>query len=1025
MKKRLLLIILFLVFPLVASVSQSDIDAYRDEFTFFGRYRSDVCGQCPLKYCTYSYNQEKELIHCSSDSDCPVIEKREGDKLVKKSNPCWYNWIADQVQCPQLMAYNALSGETIDNDMLRCHINRQGEGNTGANGIWVAVARMMGGVVLNDVGFVEEGMDMIAEKAACRAIPYTWAGKGSAGIQYDWSYFTHWAVPNMHAYGVELYGLFAKYLFFSADTPFAIDNINKCRDGSSAIETFYLWNHNFIRWVNYLGYLDPYLGSKMPYIRNSYISGARGYADRYLLPTSYPDKFSGWRSELEALRDKKAEPFGAMSFPMSNYIAVRRPNFFVSLRMVNHIEPGGEITPFDITFGAVNILTQNTVDRWFGRDQHTEISDKYMNNEIVQTPFRLLNLMTVPKSYEINACHPNIRTSARPGGLDNMVEKNWCFCNTDTLAGYWGMGGENIDNSNFAFKKSWFFFDDEIVSLTSDISGDVRTWINSFKVKDTSFASSSGSITVPTNKDQVQNLGQLDWLYHDNTGYVFLIQKSFLAEGLGQTAYPDHVPGNFARIYSESKEDAALVLLPSQALSKTTSYSQNPDVRIIKFNSNVHAVEEKKNKVVAAAFFGQEGMPEISSNLPAYVMYQAKPDSFRFSLRNPHREDKIPPDYAHGVYNPFSDYAIFPSEATYHNYAITVPFKLIKGTDSSLDSITLTAKGSSTEIRFRLRVYRKLEFIAKPGLGGYVLEKAWVGHNDESVEDGAVAPPLSCTAGNPCTTSQSCPGKYDANCNCIDIAGDSCPADPGCTVGGSCTTSQNCPGTYDSSCACADVSNDNCPAVQPPSNWSVIRVNAGGAEYVDSKGDIWFADQAFNGDWGYAGGTALVRPGITIQDTIDQPLHQAERYDLDSYRFTVENGDYQVDLYFSEVFEGIQSKGLRVFDMKIEGKTVLAGFDIYQIVGYLKAFSRTYEVGVSDNEINIDFVEHPGKDYPKISAIKIVKKQTSDPADLNSDDVVDIFDLVILIKAFGSSQHDLTGDGKVDVKDLLVIVKKL
>ena len=47
------------------------------------------------------------------------------------------------------------------------------------------------------------------------------------------------------------------------------------------------------------------------------------------------------------------------------------------------------------------------------------------------------------------------------------------------------------------------------------------------------------------------------------------------------------------------------------------------------------------------------------------------------------------------------------------------------------------------------------------------------------------------------------------------------------------------------------------------------------------------------------------------------------------------------------------------------------------------------------------------------------------PGDLNLDGVVDIIDLVLLVRAFGTSQYDLTGDGNVDVKDLLVIVKKL
>jgi len=45
--------------------------------------------------------------------------------------------------------------------------------------------------------------------------------------------------------------------------------------------------------------------------------------------------------------------------------------------------------------------------------------------------------------------------------------------------------------------------------------------------------------------------------------------------------------------------------------------------------------------------------------------------------------------------------------------------------------------------------------------------------------------------------------------------------------------------------------------------------------------------------------------------------------------------------------------------------------------------------------------------------------------DLNSDGIVDIIDLILLVRAFGTSLHDLNGDGSVDVQDLLLIIKKL
>ncbi len=43
--------------------------------------------------------------------------------------------------------------------------------------------------------------------------------------------------------------------------------------------------------------------------------------------------------------------------------------------------------------------------------------------------------------------------------------------------------------------------------------------------------------------------------------------------------------------------------------------------------------------------------------------------------------------------------------------------------------------------------------------------------------------------------------------------------------------------------------------------------------------------------------------------------------------------------------------------------------------------------------------------------------------DINKDGSVDVIDLVLLVKSFGTSQHDLTGDGRVDVQDLLRLIQ--
>ena len=56
---------------------------------------------------------------------------------------------------------------------------------------------------------------------------------------------------------------------------------------------------------------------------------------------------------------------------------------------------------------------------------------------------------------------------------------------------------------------------------------------------------------------------------------------------------------------------------------------------------------------------------------------------------------------------------------------------------------------------------------------------------------------------------------------------------------------------------------------------------------------------------------------------------------------------------------------------------------------------------------------------------EIYLKSTSEVADLNSDGIVNILDLVIVANAFGKQQPDLNGDGVVNILDLVIVANAL
>jgi hypothetical protein len=166
------------------------------------------------------------------------------------------------------------------------------------------------------------------------------------------------------------------------------------------------------------------------------------------------------------------------------------------------------------------------------------------------------------------------------------------------------------------------------------------------------------------------------------------------------------------------------------------------------------------------------------------------------------------------------------------------------------------------------------------------------------------------------------------------------------------------------------------PTQSPTPTPYAVRVNAGGAAYTDTTGDLWAADKAFAaGNWGYVGGSTYA-VAADIINTLDDALYQSERYwatgATPGYRFTVPaNGQYEVTLKFAEIYKNAPEK--RKFDVRIEGVTVLTAYDIYASAGgkNIAAPDQTFVVNVADGEVTIDFVQIAGFDTPKISAIQV------------------------------------------------------
>jgi hypothetical protein len=189
------------------------------------------------------------------------------------------------------------------------------------------------------------------------------------------------------------------------------------------------------------------------------------------------------------------------------------------------------------------------------------------------------------------------------------------------------------------------------------------------------------------------------------------------------------------------------------------------------------------------------------------------------------------------------------------------------------------------------------------------------------------------------------------------------PADHEYEVPGTVTTALS-PGTY------------TVPAGQV---WTLTpedtyRVNAGGSTVTGPGGETWVSGGTY-ASGGTASGSSLSVDDVT--DPTDAPTETflTERYGDQSWSFPVTAGTtYDVRLYFAETYWGVDGgdgdPGERVFDVAVEGTTVLDDYDIIAETGDdSRATAENVTVTPSDDSLDIEFDTET--DNAKISAIEI------------------------------------------------------
>jgi hypothetical protein len=155
---------------------------------------------------------------------------------------------------------------------------------------------------------------------------------------------------------------------------------------------------------------------------------------------------------------------------------------------------------------------------------------------------------------------------------------------------------------------------------------------------------------------------------------------------------------------------------------------------------------------------------------------------------------------------------------------------------------------------------------------------------------------------------------------------------------------------------------------------TVVRVNAGGANYGDSAGQSWAADCCNSGGNTYSS-------SAPIAGTSDPTLYQSERWNTGPFTYTFSGlaaGSYTVTLKFAEI--AYLPPGRRQFNVAINGTQVLTNFDVAAQVGWNTALDKTFSASVgSTGQLTVGFTQG-ASNYPIVSAIQVVPASGDPPS---------------------------------------------
>ncbi|MFV0380898.1 MAG: discoidin domain-containing protein [Breznakia sp.] len=442
-------------------------------------------------------------------------------------------------------------------------------------------------------------------------------------LQVDNSLYFHGVQFYSNGYGLSMFRDMSFWLYHLRDTTFALDE--------SVVERMSDYMLEGTKWTIRTDIAELYLGYR-PY---KYDVGYDNYAKEYVEPLKRMLIVDGKRSHayqtlLDNIEGDRTDNglSGNKYMWRVGYASHMRNGYGVNIKMDSKRIIGGEWRGSwpkenygNLIYWSSSAASSFIVDG----DEYTSIYPTY-------------DWTHVPGTTTPSILHKGYANYGRfNNGSDHTI---------GVSNGKYGSTSYEMSKSNTNAKKSYFFFDEEIVALGSGI-----TSISDHEIHTTLNQAKSENVEVNGKKISLgtQETYDVNTIYNDKVGYIFPKENRIVVKNGTQQEMPS--------LWSQDKKNEAVdafsayinhgkkpsndtyeyIVVPNKTSSEVEAYAQNNAIEIIENNEKVQAVTHKELKITQFNFYEATSLAyakgkTVSVDKPANVIIDESGESAVISL---------------------------------------------------------------------------------------------------------------------------------------------------------------------------------------------------------------------------------------------------------------------------------------------------------------------------------------------------------------------------------------------------------